>query len=392
MKVALVHDYLNQYGGAERVLEVFCEIFPEAPIYTLLYNEKHTWGKFKNRKIITSFLNFLPGAQKHHRWFFPLMPLATEKWNFSGFDLVISLSASFAKGVITRPPTKHICYLLTPTRFLWNESEQRLQEELPASLRPFIKPLARLAIKKLRRWDFQAAQRPDVIIPISRHIKKSAERIYRRSVQKAIYPPVNIKSGVGCRKSGVGDKKYYIIVSRLIPYKRIDIAVQACEKLGAPLKIIGAGRDERRLRRLAKTQTTFLGELNDDLKYAYLANAEAFLMPQVEDFGIAAIEALSCGAPVLAFAAGGVRETVIEGQTGLFFHSQTSEALATAIQEAKKIRWDRRKIAASAEKFSKEIFVKKISKIFNEFFNTLNPNFKISPCGRSPEGRQMTNL
>ncbi|OGY62489.1 MAG: hypothetical protein A2745_02535 [Candidatus Harrisonbacteria bacterium RIFCSPHIGHO2_01_FULL_44_13] len=351
MRVALVYDYLNQYGGGERVLEVLMEIFPEAPIYALLYDSARTCGKFEGRKIIASFLNFFPGAAKHHRWFFPLMPFAVEWWDFSDFDLVISISASFAKGVKTKPPTRHLCYLLTPTRFLWDESEQRINEELPV----FLRPLARLAVGGLRKWDFAAAQRPDVLIPISRHIKKEAREKYRRQTEKVIYPPVCAELRIKNYELGI-TQPFYLIVSRLIPYKRIDIAIKACESIGRNLKIIGVGRDFARLKKLAGKHTEFLGGLNDERRDFYLANAKAFLMPQVEDFGIAPVEAMARGTSVIAYAKGGALETIKDGISGIFFDQQTPESLVATIQRFEKMRFDWQKISQSVQKFSRENF------------------------------------
>lgn len=351
MRTALVYDYLIQDGGAERALEVLCEMFPQAPIYTILYDKHRTHGRFKNKQIKTSFLNYFPGAKKNHRWFFPLMPLVVKRWDFSKFDLVISVSASFAKGIKIKDPTIHICYLLSPTRFLWDESKTDLKNELPM----IFNPLASTFIKNLRRWDIKAAQKPDIIIAISKYIQQKIQNTYKRRVQKVIYPPVNISPQTGKNEAG---GKYYILVSRLVPHKKIDIAIKACEKLGLNLKIIGTGRDEKRLKKLAKNHTEFLGELNDKKKNFYLAGAKAFLMPQVEDFGIAPIEALSQGTPVIAYGKGGALEILESGKNGVFFQEQTPESLIGAIKKFEQMNFDTEKTIASAQKFSKERFKK----------------------------------
>ncbi len=352
MKIALVHDYLNQYGGAERVLEVFCEIFPDAPIYTLLYDETATGHVFKGKEIHTSFLQKIPFTKNHHRFFPLFMPVAIEQFDLSYFDIVISTSASFAKGVITKPHTKHINYCLTPTRFLWDDSHRYIDEfRYPWP----IKKLVPFFVAYLRIWDKEAALRVDRFIAISNFVKARIKKYYN-SDSDVIYPPVDAK------KYRIGKEldKYFLMVGRMVPYKRFDLAVKVFSAINKPLLIIGDGPERRRLEKMAAPNVKFLGLVSDYKMPDIYSRAQAVIFPQEEDFGIVPLEAMASGRPVIAYKGGGALETVIEGKTGVFFNEQTEIALAQAIGQYYQTDWHPEEIRAHALKFDKEIFKEKI--------------------------------
>lgn len=347
MKIALVHDYLTQLGGGEKVLSALCETFPEAPIYTLIYDEKATNGVFKNREIHTSFLQKIPGAKKFSRGLIWLMPLAVEQFDLSDFNLVISVSHSYGKGVITRPGTKHVCYCLTPTRYLWHDPG------LP--FRFVSQPL----LTYLRAWDFQAAQRPDHFIADSETVKRRIKKYYNRD-SEVIYPPVETDRF----QISDGPKDYFLIVGRPVPYKRFDLAIEAFGRLpNEKLLVIGDWPLYSRLK-LKNTKAEnikFIGRVSEDELPNYYANCKALIFPQEEDFGIVPVEAMASGRPVIAYRKGGALETVIEGKTGLFFNEQTMESLIEAVKNFDEGRFDPERIRRHAEKFDSSVFKTKIS-------------------------------
>ncbi len=371
MRIALVHDYLNQYGGAERVLEALCEIFPDAPIYTLLYDERATGHVFKGREIHTSFLQKIPFARKHHRVFPLLMPLAIEQFDLSEFDIVLSNSASFAKGVITKPHTKHINYCMTPTRFLWDDSHRFIDEfKYPWP----IKKLVPLFITYLRIWDKEAAYRVDEFIAISDFVRTRIKKYYERDAQ-VIYPPVS------AHKYKIADKigDYFLMVGRLVSYKRFDLAVKVFSAIKKPLKIVGDGPERKRLEKIARqnfssknlggqarSNIEFLGLVSDYKMPEIYNRAQAVIFPQVEDFGIVPLEAMASGRPVIAYRGGGALETVAEGETGIFFDEQTEISLAQAIGEYYQTDWDSHAIRTHALKFDEEVFRAKIAELLTQ--------------------------
>ncbi len=352
MRVALVHDYLNQYGGAERVLEAFCEIWPDAPIFTLVYDKERTGGAFASRKIKTSFLQNIPLVKSHHRPFLMLMPLAIEQFDLSKYDIVVSSSASFAKGVITRPETLHICYCHTPTRYVWDDSQKYINEFNYPSL---VKKGVPLFLNYLRVWDESAASRPDAYLANSRFVASRIKKYYARQ-SEVIYPPVKTKSFFSSGRTG----DYFLIVVRLLPYKKIDLAIEAFNELGWPLKIIGDGPDKNRLKKMASANIEFVGLVAEKKLPGYFARCRAFIFPQEEDFGITAVEAMAAGRPVIAFRGGGALETVEEGKTGLFFNEQTKESLIDILRKFNPADFSPQYIRQRAEQFDKEIFKDKI--------------------------------
>jgi glycosyltransferase involved in cell wall biosynthesis len=324
MKVALVHDYLNQMGGAERVLMAFHEIFPDAPIYTSIYDPKRVDPAFQKMDVRTSFMQKLPLVTKHHQPYLPLYPFAMEKLDLRGYDLVLSSSSAFAKGVITRPETMHICYCHTPMRWCWNYEEYVEREQLGAAARSILP----FMITGLRIWDQVSAARVDHFIANSPVIAERIRKYYRR---EAAYIPPPVEAKRFPFDPNIIPENYFLILSRLVPYKRIDLAIEACNRLQLPLVIIGGGRDEERLKRLAGPTIRFMGRLPDEEVIHYFTHCRAFLFPGEEDFGITPLEAQACGRPIIAYGAGGALASVIDGVTGLFFHEQTVDSLAAAL-------------------------------------------------------------
>lgn len=344
MKVALVHDWLNQMGGAENVLITLKELFPDAPVYTSIYNPAAMPAVMRTWDIRTSFMNRLPGIHRRHQAYVLLYPLAFEQFDFSQYDLVISNKSGFCHGIIVPPGTKHLCYCLTPTRFLWNFQSYVAREGVAArALLP--------AMTALRAWDQLAAQRPDRFVAISRAVQKRIARFYRRE-SVVIYPPVATDRFF--LSDDVDD--YYLIVSRLIPYKRIDLAVRAFNMLGRPLVIVGEGRDRPALEAIAGPNIRFIGRLSDEELPRWIARARAFIFPGEEDFGIAPLEAQAAGRPVIAYTAGGALDTVIEGQTGTFFRTPDPEALAEAVLRLETMSLDSQAIRAHALRFDVSTF------------------------------------
>lgn len=353
MKIALVHEYLNQFGGAERMLSVLCRMFPDAPIYTLFYDKESTRGVFEGRDIRTSFLN-KRFVRKNHWAFTPLMPLAIEKFDFSDYDLVISLSASFAKGIITGVDTHHLCICLTPPRFLWDESKRFVDSFTAPRFGKFPVPFISTY---LRVWDIEASLRPDTILAISDFVRRRIKKYYRKA-SDVIYPPVSLKNF----SLEYSDKGYYFMVGRLVSYKRFDIAIRAFSELGLPLKIAGIGPEMANLKKIAKSNIEFLGAVSDDRLAELYSGARSLVFPQEEDFGIVPLEAMASGSSVIAYKRGGAIETVTS-ETGVFFNEQTPESLMEAVNKREKLVFDPKKSKAKAQEFSEEIFTSALNEI-----------------------------
>jgi glycosyltransferase involved in cell wall biosynthesis len=353
MNIALVHDWLNQKGGAEHVLESLARLFPAAPIYTSIYWPQAMPASYGDWDIRTSFMNRLPWVKRHHQPFLPLYPIAFESFDFSGYDLVLSNKSGFCHGIITGPETLHICYCLTTTRYLWNFSHYAQREEIGRLGRALLQPV----LSYLRLWDRLAADRVDHFIAISRTVQQRVARLYRRE-SAVIHPPVDTER---FSVSGGRIEDYYLIVSRLVPYKRVDLAVRALNHLDRPLIVVGEGRDRANLERLAGPTVTFAGHLSDEKVSDLLTRCRAFIFPGVDDFGIAPVEAMASGRPVIAFAGGGALDSVAEGQTGLFFREPTPEALAAAIQQFETLDFDSATIRRHAERFSQAVFEEKLT-------------------------------
>lgn len=367
MKVALIHDHLAQEGGAEKVLKVLTEMFPEAPIYTLLYDKKNVAKNFANCQIETSIIQRLPGGVRHYKWYLYFMPMAVEFFDLRGYDLVISDASAFAKGVITNPETMHICYCHTPTRYLWSDAHQYLNE---LKYNKWLKKIISLTLGRLRIWDFSAAQRVDHFIANSQTVKNRIKKFYRRS-SEIIYPPVEIeKFKIRDLSSQTKEERYFLIGCRLAPYKRVDLVIEAFKSLGPDyrLKVFGDGLDLKRLQKITNSAPNieFLGRVDDEEKAKLYANALAFINPQEEDFGITAVESMAAGRPVIAYARGGALETVQEGRTGLFFKEQTAESLAVVVKDfvtqldSGVKKWDSQDIRSWVKQYSVDNFREKL--------------------------------
>jgi glycosyltransferase involved in cell wall biosynthesis len=353
-KVALVHDWLNQMGGAEQVLESLVALYPDAPVYTSIYWPQGVSPAYRAWDIRTTWLDKVPGVKRHHQLFFPLYPIALESLDLDGYDVVLSNKSGFCHGVLTPPETVHVCYCLTPTRYVWRYHDYARQEA--------IGPLARAALQPvltyLRMWDRLAAERVDRFVAISSEIQRRIRKYYRRD-STIVYPPVQTQRFVPARSHD----DYYLSVGRLVPYKRVDLAVQACTRLGLPLKVAGKGRDMERLQALAGPTVEFLGYVPDGELGELMARCKAFLFPGAEDFGIAPIQAMAAGRPVIAFAAGGALDTVIEGTSGTLFAEQSVDALAQALQAFDVDRYDPAVIRSHAEQYDASVFKDKIAEV-----------------------------
>ncbi len=362
LQVALVHDWLNQAGGAENVLEVLVRLFPGAPVYTSMYAPDRMPPEYRSWDIRTTFMQHLPCVATHHRAYLPLYPLAFGRLKLDGYDLVLSNKSGFCHGVSVPPGAIHICYCLTPTRFLWQYETYRAREELHPALDTALRPI----IGRLRRWDYAAAQRVDHFIAISSEVQERIRRFYRRE-STIIYPPVDVRR-FAPSTTPPGD--YFLTGGRLIPYKRIDLAVQACTALGLRLLVYGEGRDRQALERLAGPTVTFLGRVPGKELATLLQGARAFIFPGLEDFGIAPLEAQAAGRPVIAFAGGGALDTIKPGVTGEFFAPQTTEALMAALQAFDSNAYDPADCRANAERFSTERFERELEESIWNFVNT----------------------
>lgn len=364
MRVALVHDYLTQFGGAERVLQALMELFPHAPVFTLLYDPQRLHVGIDERRLRTSFLQRLPGARRYHRYFPLLMPLAMEQFDFSQYDVVLSATHSFGKGVLTGPRTLHISYCFTPTRYTWDDSHRYVREFSRSELfQRFVPP----ALSYIRLWDYYASQRVTTYVTLSQYVARRIQKYYRREAT-VIYPPVDVKA-FSVREDNDG---YYLVVSRLVPYKRVDLAVEACEKLGRPLKVVGTGPETEDLRRRAGSHTEFLGFVPDSKLPAIYGGAKALLFPQEEDFGITPLEAAASGKPTVAFGAGGARETIMAGKTGIFFNKQTVGDLIAAMKTMEATTWDTSFIRAHAEQYSRERFLRDMKELVHNQWMQFN--------------------
>ncbi len=362
MSTALIHDHLAQDGGAEKVLKVIGSMFPQAPIYTLLYEPKNVAKNFSNRRIETSVIQKLPGGVRHYKWYLYFMPMAVEFFDLHTYDLVISDASAFSKGVITSPDTVHICYCHTPTRYLWSDTHEYLNE-LPYN--KWLKKIISLVLGRLRLWDYIAAQRVDYFIANSKVVAQRIKKYYRRD-SVVIYPPVEVeKFKISDLSQQRDEDKYFLAGCRLAPYKRIDLVITAFKKLGAGyhLKIFGDGLDLKRLQKMAGSNSNieFLGRVSEEKKIDLFSKAQAFINPQEEDFGITVVESMASGRPVIAYKKGGAKETVIPGETGIFFDEQTPDSLILAIKSFKSEDFSSSFIRQYAEKFSVSRFKDQLS-------------------------------
>lgn len=371
IKVALVHDFLNQYGGAERVLKVLSEMYPEAPIYTLLYDNSKMRGMFDEKRIKASYLQKFPKfLRKRYRWLMPFYLVVPETFDLREYDLVISSSGAWTKGIVTKLDTTHIAYIHSPMRFVWDYNDRYARETEGKK----ISFLTRFILSYVRIWDKLAADRPDHLIVNSEYTRKRVEKYYRRDA-KVIYPPVEIKSEDQNLKPETSSKSvkqksesYFLVVSRLSPYKKVDIVVEAFNKLGLPLVVVGEGKQEKHLRKIAGPNVRIVGWQDDYAVEKYYKEARGFIFPAEDDFGITVIEAMLHGVPVVAFRSGGACETIVEGVTGEFFDAQTSDVLADGIRRLiqNEDKYDKELIGKKAFEFSKERFEREFGNYVGE--------------------------
>ncbi len=351
MRVALVHDWFTVYAGAERVVEQILRVFPQADVYALMdFLKEEERGFLQGKRAQVSFIQRLPKAQQRYRTYLPLMPLAIEQFDLRGYELVISSSHAVAKGVITRPDQLHICYCHSPIRYAWDLQHQYLKESgLERGVKSWI---ARALLHYLRLWDSRTANGVDLFIANSRYIARRILKVYRRQAE-VIYPPVDVEAFT-LRQ----DKEdFYLTASRMVPYKRIDLIVEAFSQMpDKRLVVIGDGPEMPKVRAKAGPNVTLLGYQPFEVLRDYMQRAKAFVFAAEEDFGIAPVEAQACGTPVIAFGKGGAAETVVAGETGIFFQDQNVSSLIKAIEEFEKLRFDPLRVRKNAERFSSERF------------------------------------
>jgi glycosyltransferase involved in cell wall biosynthesis len=386
MKVALIHDWLTGMRGGERVLELFCQLFPQADIFTLIHTKGHLSPIIEQRNIRTSFLQKFPWIDKKYRFYLPLMPTAIEQFNLEGYDLVISCSHCVAKGVITSPETCHICYCFTPMRYVWDLYHQYFRaKNLGWFPRRIIPPI----INYLRIWDCTSANRVDYFVAISHYVARRIKKYYRRD-SWVVHPPIDTSLFIPNNRP----KEYFLTVTAFAPYKRIDLAIQAFKLLNYPLKIVGTGPEEKYLRSIAPKNIEFLGWQPDNVLQELYAGCRAFVFPGKEDFGLTPLEAQSAGRPVIAYGQGGVWETVIPmnghtylsgtdtrqgspyqgnsqySPTGIFFFEQSAEALVEAVKYFEQVEdiFDPEKIREHALRFNPALFKEKIVKLITDVY------------------------
>jgi glycosyltransferase involved in cell wall biosynthesis len=363
MKVAIVHDGLataGGRGGAEWVLMVLKDLFPEAPVYTTVYHPDRMPEAFRHFQIRTSCIQRLPSGRTRYQAYLPLMPTAVEQFDLSGYDVVLSCNHSVAKGVLTPPDTLHVCYCYTPLRYAWDMYHDYLRVTRLGRLARFcIPPL----MTYMRIWDTLSSKRVDAFIAISHYVARRIRKYYRRDAV-VIYPPVETSA------FSVSDTlaPSFLVVSRLVPYKRIDLAVQAFNQVGRPLVIIGDGPERARLQRLAQPNITFLGRQPDAVVREHLATCQALIFPGQEDFGITPLEAQASGRPVIAYQEGGVLETVTDA-TGRFFFPHTAEALAKAVKHFDAGQFDGQVIRRHAARFDVAVFRRQITEFLEQQLN-----------------------
>ena len=399
LKVAMVHDWLVNYGGAERVVEAILEIFPQADIYTLVYDEKKMGKSFPKEKVKTTFLQKIPKATKLYTKLLPLMPLAFEELDLTNYDLVISSSSCCAKGVITSPNTLHISYVHSPMRYIWD-----LYYDYKKKSNFLVKVFMTIFSKSLRVWDVTSSKRIDIVIANSNYIKKRIKKCWGID-SEVVYPPVEIEKYY---PNGKEAEDFYVVFSRFVAYKRIDLAIEACKELSKKLIVIGDGEDiangkniaehhykatwwdvkgegtykyqvlkyyfetqyqeRENLKKLADNSKNiiFTGRISDEEVRDYLQKCKALIFCAEEDFGIIPVEVQACGRPVIAYGKGGALETVVDGITGVFFEKQEKESVKRAILEFEKKSFKVENILENSKRFSKEIFKENLIKIIEE--------------------------
>lgn len=363
MKIAIIHDYLVNQGGAENVLEKILELFPDAPVFTAIHKNGSVSATIEAHQIKTSFLQHAPLAKSKWQYYLPLMPKAFESIKLDEFDLIVSSSHSCAKGVTVKPSAKHICYCHTPMRYAWN-----LYDEYSETLRQPQRFLFQKTMKRLREWDKNNSKRVDHFIANSTAVAERIMKYYGREAE-IIHPPV--ATDYFTLPNEERSREYYLTVARFTPYKRIDMAINVCAEIGRPLKVVGSavGYGQSIQKSSAESSIEFLGPISGEQLRGLYRGAKAFLMPAEEDFGITAVEAQACGTPAIAFGSGGARDTVIDKETGIYFYKQTNEELAKAIESFERMEFDRQVIRKHAERFSVEAFINRMKAALSLFLS-----------------------
>ncbi len=364
MKVALVYDRVNKFGGAERVLLALHRIFPDAPLYTLVYDKKSaSWANVF--KVIPTFINKIGFLKNKHEWLAPFAAMAFESLDLREFDVIISVTSSDAKGVITKPNQLHICYCLTPTRYFWSGEKQYAKDTkfklIPKSLYNYF-----------RTTDLLISKRPDKYIAISNEVLDRIKKYYCRE-SSVIYPSIEDKF-YSLDFSPNNKRNYYLLVSRLVPYKKVDLAIKAFNKLKKPLIIVGTGSEQTKLKELAGPLVNFVGAVDDQKLIEYYKNAKAVIFPQFEDYGLVPIESQACGTPVIALGKGGALETIIKNKTGVFFQRQTTSSLIKAIHRFEKLTLSPEECHKNALRFNSKTFEKEFSTKVGELWSNYLAN------------------
>ncbi len=360
-RVAIVHEWFTSMRGGEKCVEALCEIFPDATLFVLLHNKGSVSPTIERMPIQTSWIQHLPFAAKHYRYYLPLFPLAASQFDLRGFDLVVSSHHCVAKGVHTDPEALHLCYCHTPMRYIWDHFDEYFG---PGRAGFLTRMAMNLAVPFLRRWDIKTAKNPRAMIANSENVRRRIQNIYRRDAA-VIYPPVDTTRNVSSEKA----EDFFLVVSALVPYKRVDLAIEACNQMSERLVIVGDGPEAKRLHTLAGSRTEFHGWVSEEDLTDFYSRCKAVIFPGEEDFGIVPVEAMAAGKPVIAFGKGGALETVLDApghQTGILFSEQTVDALIRAIKQFSTMHFDPVVLRSSAMKFEKSVFKKRMS----EFIET----------------------
>lgn len=360
-KIALIHDWMNQIGGAEDVLQNLVSLYPTAPVYTSLYAPEKMPDSWKAWDIRTNFIDKLPFSHRKQQLYFPLYPFAFEQFDFSNYDVLISNKSGFCHGVISGPETLHICYCLTPTRYVWRYHQYAEQERLGKLTRLGLQPF----LTFLRQWDRLAADRVDAFIAISQEIRQRIGKVYRREAA-IIHPPVETTRFA---PSNVVED-YYLFVGRLVPYRRLDLLIEAFNRMKRPLRIAGTGRDRERLEAMAGPTIEFMGYVPDDDLPDLVARCKAFMFPGEEDFGIAPIQAMAAGRPVIAYAAGGALETVLPNVTGALFAEQSVNDMIRTVEAFDPNGLETKQIVAHAARYDTAVFQDKMRRFVEQQWDT----------------------
>lgn len=374
LKIAIVHDYLNQMGGAERVVAVLHKMFPEAPIYTTIVDRNKLLPELQDAVIHTTWMQRIPGILNKFKLYFWLYPFSIRSINVKSYDLILSSSSAYAKGVRKGRQSLHVCYCYTPMRFVWDFDTYMESIQVPR----LVKRIAKWLIYPLKRWDKKNSEHVDRLIAISTIVKERIKQCYGVNAP-IIFPPVEV-SRFSVKEGEPED--YFLVVSRLVSYKKIDLAIEACTQSGKRLIVIGDGPDRQRLEQLAGDTITFLGRKSDEDVVRYMQNCKALIFPGIEDFGITPLEANACGRPIIAYYGGGALDTIIAEQTGLYFEEQSINSLVNTINRFDQYDWDPQYIRQHAEQFSEHIFIERMQSIIESSLKSREINSTIP----EPEG------